>query len=666
MHYRADIDGLRALSVLLVIAFHAGIPGLGAGFIGVDVFFVISGFLITGLIHHDVQAKRFSFLRFYRRRMARLLPALVVTLAAILLFGLVHLDLQAYDNLGKEVFFAAFGAANILFAQGANYFVEGQEARLTIHLWSLGVEEQFYLVWPLALLALMRLRTPWVRWTVVSGLAAVSLGMADAAARVRPTEAYFLPHYRAFELLIGAAVALAPVPAWDWVRSRGRREAGAVAGLVLIAAGVVVLDPTSVFPGYWALLPCGGAALLLAAGPETGVARLLRWRPLVVVGLISYPLYLFHQPIIAAQSILGAPTAGLPVAVFAVTCGLGGGLAWLTYRFLERPIRRWAHEDRTRVGVVAVVAAGVAIVMIAGSGLFVAKSGGLPQRFLAFNPFAHEVAEQSASTFHGTFAQGFQVAPGARGRILFVGDSYLQQYVQPLATVLGIPVAEVEVASRGGCVLLKGADFKDTFADISCTDLRERLYASDKKYDIVVIGQNWSGYDADLLNATGDPGDPGYAIGKWTPFLDATLAHFAPLSERLLLLGPHPQVAGTEALQPRLGLSREGYGAALGALRVVNRAAMMDAAAAFARWQTAANTTVLFPGDIWCDAAACIVHDGAWSYFSDAGHISRASTAFVEEALRRLLDGTARPAIHHRRDRRVDGTLLRGHTARTE
>ncbi len=154
MNYRPDIDGLRAISVIAVIIFHTGFSFLSGGFIGVDVFFVISGYLITSLVYKEITSGTFSYLTFYKRRIARLLPALIITLILVLGFGFLFYDNREFDNLGKELFFSALGAANILFAQGVNYFAQEDSVRPLIHLWSLGVEEQFYLIWPTLLITL--------------------------------------------------------------------------------------------------------------------------------------------------------------------------------------------------------------------------------------------------------------------------------------------------------------------------------------------------------------------------------------------------------------------------------------------------------------------------------------------------------------------------------
>lgn len=199
LKYRGDIDGLRAISCLAVMLFHAKFAWLGGGYVGVDVFFVISGYLTTSIVFNQVKTGKFNLLRFYQKRAARLLPALILMFVGTAIFGFLFYDNRTLDNFGQQVVYGAFGAANILFAQGDNYFVSDEALTPLIHLWSLGVEEQFYLVWPLVLAAIA-----WLNVELILGFALVlfttSLTMSAAAVETLPIQAYFYTHYRAFEI----------------------------------------------------------------------------------------------------------------------------------------------------------------------------------------------------------------------------------------------------------------------------------------------------------------------------------------------------------------------------------------------------------------------------------------------------------------------------------
>jgi peptidoglycan/LPS O-acetylase OafA/YrhL len=330
--YRPDIDGLRAIAVLLVVIFHAFPEAVPGGFIGVDVFFVISGFLITGIIARELDSKRFSLLGFYDRRVRRIFPALIVVLAAVLVLGWLCMLPDAYTKLSSDVFASAAFSANIALLLQSGYFDIESAKKPLLHLWSLGIEEQFYLVWPLILMLAWRLRLN-LLWVAVSiGLASFVLNVA--LIRTNPTATFYLPFTRAFELLAGAALACA------WGRlSQGVTASNwrAGAGIALIAAAAAILDSKSAFPGWWALLPVAGAVLLLSA-PGAWVCRYwLASRPMQWIGKISYPLYLWHWPLLVFFAIIKF----IPLTLLerALIVGLSVLLAWATTRFVERPFR---------------------------------------------------------------------------------------------------------------------------------------------------------------------------------------------------------------------------------------------------------------------------------------------------------------------------------------
>ncbi|MEO1803099.1 MAG: acyltransferase, partial [Cyanobacteria bacterium J06629_2] len=264
--YRADLDGLRAVCVLAVIFFHAGFTFLAGGYVGVDVFFVISGYLITSIVHKDLKANKFSFKQFYKKRGARLLPALLITLMVTGLFGFIFYDNKSLDNLGREIMYGAFGAANILFAQGENYFVTDESYRPLIHLWTLGIEEQFYFVWPILLVLLSALRVKQIL-AIALILCTASLVMSVAAVETNPIAAYFYTHYRAYELLIGAVVALSMIGFRGKLElSQRKKEILSLLGVLLIIVPMFLFDENTTFPGLNALYPCIGTALLICWG----------------------------------------------------------------------------------------------------------------------------------------------------------------------------------------------------------------------------------------------------------------------------------------------------------------------------------------------------------------------------------------------------------------
>lgn len=653
--YRPDIDGLRAIAVLSVMLFHSGSSWLPGGFLGVDVFFVISGYLITALVATQAAAGTFTYRDFYRRRIARLLPALAITLIAVYGVGFLLYDPHTFDRLGKEMLFSAFGVANLLFAQGMDYFAQDNGTKPLTHLWSLGVEEQFYLVWPTAILLLLAWRRSFLALMALAFCA--SLIASELAARVDSTAAYFLPQYRVYELLLGALLAIGqrttPLLTFG-TRHAVLQDAVTLVALVLMMTPMFLLTPASVVPGFNALWSCLGAALLIANRNDGVLGKLLSARWLVGIGLISYPLYLYHQPVQSFLHELRPESSAL--TTFLIVSLVAVPLAWLTYHFIEKPTRRLARSSRPviRLGVVMTLVS--VILATAAVGTLTAMQNGFPWRFAMLNPFAYEVTNQNRRTFDDAFKLGFQVKEGERGKILFVGDSLMQQYALPLSTTLGFLPEEVDVVSRGGCVLLKGVDFRDKFADISCTDLRESLYALKKRYDHVVITQGWQLYTGDLLNGptlsiigNETDSDAGTAEGsdavvanakqvheveRWRQFLSDTLAHFEALADEVILIGAHPQVSGTEALRPTLLLREDAYKESLAELRVINSDHLTIGRTFFA--EIAGSHTLVSPENIFCQAE-CQLHDGSWSYFRDASHIGASSTEHVLGRLRSVL-----------------------------
>lgn len=296
LRYRPDIDGLRAVAVLAVVLFHAGISSISGGFVGVDVFFVISGFLITTIIVKEIRRGDFSLTVFYERRIRRILPAFFVVMlfSAVVAYSL--LLPQDFENFGKSLVAASLSVSNLLFWRESGYFDSTAELKPLLHTWSLGVEEQFYLFFPLLLMFIARFfKQRWTLWIVL--IAFSSLLLSAWGAKHQPSATFYLLPTRAWELALGGLLAMGGVPP---IHQRFWREIEALLGLGLIVWGISALTPESSFPGLNALYPCLGAALVIHAGSSgpSMVGNVLSWRPLVLIGLISYSLYLWHWPLL--------------------------------------------------------------------------------------------------------------------------------------------------------------------------------------------------------------------------------------------------------------------------------------------------------------------------------------------------------------------------------
>jgi peptidoglycan/LPS O-acetylase OafA/YrhL len=332
--YRPDVDGLRAVGVLSVLAFHAFPRLVSGGFVGVDVFFVISGYLISGIIFRSLGSGSFSFMEFYARRVRRIFPSLIVVLLAALGLGWWILYDDEFRQLWSHVAGGAAFVANIVEWREAGYFDALTAEKPLLHLWSLGVEEQFYFVWPLMLWAAWKLRSKLVFPVILVGLFSFALNIWIV--RFNATAAFYSPVTRFWELSAGSFLAVASLPQY---RSNLLRETSAICGALLIIAALIALSPTNEYPGWRALMPTIGTCLLITAGPKSFVSRIALANPLVVwFGLISYPLYLWHWPLLSFASIVygGMP----PVTIRLSIVGVSIALAWLTYRFVEKPIRR--------------------------------------------------------------------------------------------------------------------------------------------------------------------------------------------------------------------------------------------------------------------------------------------------------------------------------------
>lgn len=374
--YRPDVDGLRALAILLVVIFHAKPEALPGGFIGVDVFFVISGYLISGIILREQSRGEFSLLDFYARRCRRILPALAVVLLTTWLMGWHSLLAEPFKSLGLHMVAGATFTSNLLLWSESGYFDDSAESKPLLHLWSLGVEEQFYLFWPLLLMAAAAYR--WrIHW-MIGALIVTSFGLNCLRIGADPSGTFYLLPTRFWQLLIGAGLAWIQLgmPGQHPVALRWlRHDSGSAVmanlkslsafGVTLLAA--FMLGKGQAYPGVWALVPTLCAALLISAGPQAWLSRrVFSSRLMVWIGLISYPLYLWHWPLLSIVRTVGN-SEPRPLALWG-TVLLAVLLAWLTYRFIEKPIQRKlpVHGDIGKVNRKPIVVGSLALLLALG------------------------------------------------------------------------------------------------------------------------------------------------------------------------------------------------------------------------------------------------------------------------------------------------------------
>lgn len=488
MKYRADIDGLRAVAVLVVVGFHAGVPFLKGGFVGVDVFFVISGYLIAGIVAERQAAGDFSLGWFWERRIRRIFPALMAMLAGTSLLAwllMLPRDLAAY---ARSLAATLVSGANVYFWRTSDYFDDAAVSKPLLHAWSLGVEEQFYIVFPLVMLLAARFAGGRVR-TLLAAAAVASFALSLWQTGAQPVSAFYLPFARAWELLTGVLLALwRPVPPRPWMA-----HAAGGAGLAAIAVSAVAFSEATDWPGLAAVLPCLGAGLVILG--RGGMAnRLLAARPLVWIGLISYSLYLWHWPLLVFQRLVSPGPWQAAAAV-----ALAFLLAALSLRYVERPFRHGRFLTRRRV--FAGAAAAIATLGAFAGGVAAAK--GAPQRFDAR---ALKMAEFQERRSRGSYridtcfvsgdapAGRFDRDPCVRrdpGRPdwLLIGDSHAAALWHGLSTAN--PGLNVMQATAAGCSLARGADDAERQGCRAMTSLVYDDLLAGPPPDGVVLAGRW-------------------------------------------------------------------------------------------------------------------------------------------------------------------------------
>lgn len=485
MIYRADLDGLRAVAVLAVVVYHLFPAAASGGYVGVDVFFVLSGFLITALTLRRIDAGDFSLTDFYARRARRLLPAVFVVLAACAVAGQLLYGATARADLGKAIGASALYAANLHFYAGLDYFSAPLETQPLLHLWSLGVEEQFYLFAPLLLVALARRRRLLFGSLVV--LVVLSLIASGLALRWDPQAAFYLPPFRAWELGLGALLAFIPT---GW---RAPRGSGWVGGMMLLAS-IFVYDHGTPFPGPAALLPTLATALILVAGPEATLNRLLSWRPLTWLGRRSYALYLWHWPVLTfgAFLLMRRPTVGEAVGLGLLSLGLAAA----SYRWVETPLRTAAPTTPQRW---VLARAGLATLAGAGLGWAVYMAGREPHHpRVEFRSLAEQLAEPTTDCArvpgddHPTRICRFG-DPEADADVLVFGDSHVSM-VGGVMSQLGEAAGQNGmVAYRWNCPPIFGLIRRDQpvyhRCDAFTQAMKERI--ADETPETVVLIARW-------------------------------------------------------------------------------------------------------------------------------------------------------------------------------
>lgn len=409
LNYRPDIDGLRAIAVLTVVIFHAFPNLLPSGFIGVDIFFIISGYLISSIIFKGLDAGSFGFADFFSRRIRRIFPALFVVLVATLTFGWLVLAPDELNQLGKHAAAGAAFVANLALMGEAGYFDNSAGTKPLLHLWSLGIEEQFYIVFPALMWAAWKMRLRGIY--ILVPMVLLSFWLNIHLISRTPVEAFYSPLSRFWELLIGSLLAWLMLYHRPALTKATANLCSALGGALLVA-GLIFIREDATFPGYWALMPTLGAALLIGAGPGAWFnQKVLASSVAVWFGLISYSLYLWHWPLLSFARIIynEPPPTGVRMLLVLVAIGL----AWLSLRFVETPFRRNRPRNARAVALLCAATAGVGLSGLAMSKADFSATHGYDQLAIPRRGFEHAIGH-SLRWYRG------------KDDWLFLGDAYDQ------------------------------------------------------------------------------------------------------------------------------------------------------------------------------------------------------------------------------------------------
>ena len=546
--YRADIDGLRAVAVVPVVLFHAGVSVFGGGYIGVDVFFVISGFLITTIIQEQIGKGSFSLLWFYERRARRILPALFFVILGSFVAGWFVSVPSEFVSLSESAIATILFGSNIYFWHALDYFSSAAEFHPLLHTWSLAVEEQFYIFFPLILMAGAALRPAMLRSCIV-GIFVLSLAASIVTLSLYPSAAFYLLPTRAWELMCGAMLALGIIPT---IRTDRLRETAAASGLALILLPMLIYDAETPFPGLAALPPCLGTMLLIHSGGGTVAGRLLSLRPIVFIGLISYSFYLMHWPVMAfIRQEIGEVELSSVQAIVAIA--LSFILAIFSWHFVEKPFRRPQKFDRKRIFQASIAGFAVA----AGLSTTTHVYGGFPDRYgkaALLLTAEDDIMPYDATCKLGNCPFGDRQAEPS---ILFWGDSHAGALVPALDAAAKQTGLAGTARWRSACAPLLNIYRADRENPAPCLKFnREMVKLVRTKagtIDTVVLAGRWAlnatgerfgketGTRAELQSAKGDDA-AATTIELFEQGLDATVGALAKAGVRVVILGGVPEI----------------------------------------------------------------------------------------------------------------------------
>ena len=649
--YLPHVDGLRAIAVLAVIGFHAAPSQVPGGFVGVDIFFVISGFLITSLLHKEIARREFSFPNFLARRARRIVPALALVMLASFVAAYLILSPEQMREFGRSITSSALFGANIHFYRTTDYFALPAQEQPLLHTWSLAIEEQFYLIWPLVLLLLLTRVSRRTAFIVLTVAIAASLASFLAYSWIEPTYAFFMPHTRAWGLLLGALLALSV----DGLNFSPRvSETLAVLGLAGIGASILVFSETRPYPGVAAALATFSAAAIIVAcsGRLPWGGRVLASAPLVFVGLISYSLYLWHWPIFSFAR-LQAPSSAATLIPLMLAASFA--LAWLSWRYVEVPLRgRYGQAMfSTRK---ALVSAACLLVAIAAVGVSIKAGKGWAWRLDEVSRSVYDQIESNnprrkrCDGVEGIFREdpfcafGRAKAPGQSYDLAIFGDSNADHFVPMLARLADTKGLSGRQVTQSTCAPLLGVwrVNQEAWREKICLDYQEGIIAfldANPGLKLAVLSANWSGYLSGLahngldLTSGKKAGAPDPAPQTLEALLQTTVDYLTGRGVKVLILGqvPHLVKSGEWPVACAIDTKRKGTDAracGVPASLVLEQLGPSNAAIRAVAARSPGVSAVL-GSDLLCDSAECYtVMDGVFLY-RNPGHLNRAGSELL-------------------------------------
>jgi peptidoglycan/LPS O-acetylase OafA/YrhL len=618
--YRPDVDGLRAVAVILVLLFHASPKKYASGYIGVDVFFIISGYLITSILLKDLQLNRYSIKEFYLKRVRRIFPSLILVMLSTLIFGWFALTPTEFQNIGKHIASGALFVSNFNLWLEAGYFDTASEYKPLLHLWSLGIEEQFYIFWPLLLSFFFKNKRSVL--TLITAIILCSFGLNIFFIQQYPSATFYLPHTRTWELLLGSLLSYIEIKGNNSDRYGPHK---ALAGCVLLASAILLINDKSIFPGWWAILPSLGTLLIISAGPNNFINRnIFGNKVLVYIGLLSYPLYLWHWPIFSYIRIIESGESTKFIKNAAIL--LSFILAALTYHFLEKKIKRKVTKVNEKLFVKSMVGLMIAL-LILGLGISITSSVKTFSSFNKLTPEQNFLPGELKNTFCKKYFAEFSgefcmLSKDKRPEIALIGDSHAHSLYPGIAEQF--QDSSVLLLGESACApLLNTTSFPGIGKNRCLKEFAEtfKIISKTPSIKVVIIHFRASTYaEPDALNGSNNLNQ---ALSKTTAYLKG-------LGKEVIFIHQIPEIDFNPkscADLRMIRLSQKNMTCS------VSKMAVKRVQQGYRSQLSLNGIKTLDPLTVMCDEAECFAKKGDQPLYRDKHHLNEAGSVFLIKGL---------------------------------